>query len=232
MSWSVIIPSACSENLVRAVTSILDTHHGLNPDRIVVIDDGARSRAEEHLPAGITWIQGIKPFVFARNVNLGVRASSPNHTVIMGDDCRVRTLGAFDLLEDCLEDHPGVAVLSSGIEGLVGNIRQRRVPTLTFTEEEDVLAFVCVMVPRWAWRCVGPLDERFTGYGADDVDFCWRAIDAGYHLGVCHQTTVRHDGDRRSTFRKRKDFVDLWERNKRLFQEKWGVSSGGKRVAR
>ncbi|MCI0422717.1 MAG: glycosyltransferase, partial [Acidobacteria bacterium] len=61
--FHVVILSACASNLVACVRSILNSELGLPPDRIIVVDDGARSEAEHQL-TGIRWVAGVKPFVF------------------------------------------------------------------------------------------------------------------------------------------------------------------------
>jgi hypothetical protein len=96
LSWSVVIPSAKAENLCKAVASVLRSHPGLPRDRVYVVDDGARRDAETGISQGICWIEGVKPFVYSRNVNLGVEASAPHHVVIMGDDVEVEVPGIFD----------------------------------------------------------------------------------------------------------------------------------------
>lgn len=221
MSWRVIIPSACASNLVPAVHRLLDAHAGLEPSRIVVVDDGARPEAEARLPTGVVWVQGVRPFVFSRNVNLGVKAAAPSDTVIMGDDVQVATPGGFDAMAEEMASDPSLGVLSPEIIGAVGNPNQRLQPGRGFRLEEDRLAFICVMIPRWAWERVGPMDERFTGYGFDDVDYCWRVRGVGLRLGVSGRCAVLHDGSLPSSYRTRPDFRLLNDHNERLLRQKW-----------
>ena len=67
------------------------------------------------------------------------------------------------------------------------------------TVSTERLAFVCVFIPRSMLDLVGLLDERFTGYGGDDVDYCHRVRAAGLKLGITGRATVVH-GDGRSSF--------------------------------
>jgi GT2 family glycosyltransferase len=39
---------------------------------------------------------------------------------------------------------------------------------------------------------IGLLDERFTGYGFDDDNYCLRARSAGYHTGITRQLRIKH----------------------------------------
>lgn len=222
MSWSAVIPSASASNLIHAVERIQRTHPGLEPQRIVVVDDGARAGAEPRLPRAVRWLEGPKPFVFSRNVNLGIAACEGDHVIVMGDDVEVMTPQGFDVMEAVLRANPALGIVSPGIVGAVGNPNQRFDPWTAFRSEPDMLAFICVMIPRRVWEAVGPMDERFTGYGFDDVDYCWRIREAGFHLGVTHRCVVRHDGTLPSVYRNREDFRRINDLNQGLLAEKWG----------
>lgn len=222
MAWSLIVPSARPENLIRSLETVFRAHPGVDPARIVIVDDGAREEASRELPAGIRWVEGVKPFVFARNVNLGIRDAPPSDVfIIMGDDVEVLSLGCFDMLERGFGKQPGLGILSPGVVGIVGNRRQTFDPTVPFLIEDELLVFICVAVPRVVWDLVGPLDERYVGYGCEDDDYSLRVRKAGYSLGVLNRSVVRHDGSIPSTFRSRPDVERLFRENRERFLRKW-----------
>src|ERR1035441_10671726 len=86
--FSIVIPSRKAENLVPCVQAVLKCEPDLDPSRIIVIDDGARPDAEGALP-GVTWIAGVKPFIFARNVNLGI-VSVDHDVILLNDDALLK----------------------------------------------------------------------------------------------------------------------------------------------
>lgn len=222
MSWAVVIPSARAANLVRSVESLIRTHPGAAPSRICVVDDGAREEAEAKLPRGILWVEGIKPFIYARNINLGVERIDPADPVIlMGDDVEVLTEHAFDRLEATLAERKDLGILSPGILGIVGNVRQNYRRRSAFQLEHDKLAFVCVAIPQRVRQSVGKLDERFAGYGCEDDDYSWRVREAGFKLGILHTCAVRHDGSIPSTFRTRPDYEARFRENRERLALKW-----------
>jgi hypothetical protein len=224
VSWAAVIPSASAANSVRSVGSIFASHPA--GGRVVIVDDGARCDAEERLRDDVLWVAGVKPFVYARNVNIGVAAAPPVDTlIVMGDDVEVQTIGAFDVADRFLRDNPQVGVLSVAIEGVVGNPRQWHGGESGYRAEPDWLAFVCVAIPRHVFTLVGPLDERFTGYGCEDVDYCRRVREAGFEIGVLHDCVVRHDGTLPSTYRTRPDISRLSENNREILWRKWNASS-------
>ena len=68
-SYTIIIPSAKAANVARCVAAIRE-HRSLA--RIIVVADGIPAAERPALP-GVEWIEGARPFCFARNINLGIR---------------------------------------------------------------------------------------------------------------------------------------------------------------
>ncbi len=219
MTFSVVILSARAANLVPCVRSVLAHEPELPPERILVVDDGARAEAEPQLP-GVRWVHGAKPFVYARNANLGIGAAGTD-VVLLNDDARLLTSRGLSLLAEQAGRQPGLGILSAGVRGVVGNPRQLASRVPRFRPEPRLLAFVCVYLPWEVYQQVGPLDERFTGYGWEDNDYCARVLAAGLRLGVWDGCVVDHDGALPSTFRTRPDLLALFEQNRRLYRAKW-----------
>lgn len=219
MTYKVVILSARASNLVPCVQSVLECEPDLPPGNIIVVDDGARAEAEPLLPQ-VSWITGAKPFIFARNANIGI-GEAASDVILLNDDARLVTERGFTRLVEEARSHPNLGVCSAGICGAVGNPRQLASGRGEFRDEARALAFVCVYIPRSVFESIGPLDERFTGYGFDDNDYCARALAAGLRLGIWDGCIVDHTGELPSTFRTRPDLAKLFEQNRRLFAEKW-----------
>ena len=97
-------------------------------------------------------------------------------------------------------------------------------------QENVMLAFVCVYIPRTVINEIGLLDERFginaggpgaRGYGLEDDDFCWRVRQAGMKLGVQNDVLVNHT-TLPSTFRSDKEHPANVFLHEALFETKWG----------
>jgi len=58
----------------------------------------------------------------------------------------------------------------------------------------------------------------------EDDDYSKRVRDAGYRVVCAEDAFVHHYGE--ASFKKlsRSDYSELFERNKRLFEEKWGAA--------
>jgi GT2 family glycosyltransferase len=99
----------------------------------------------------------------------------------------------------------------------------RRFPAAGLARESNVSLFwsLAFSVSASAFERVGGFDETFTGYGAEDTDFAFRAREAGLDLlflgGTCayHQ----HHGVFDPPLQHFEDIV----RNARVFHSKWGA---------
>jgi GT2 family glycosyltransferase len=220
MSFRVVVLSSHAPNLVPCVSAVLENEPDLTPGDIIVVDDGARASAEVLLPQ-LHWLTGIKPFVFARNANLGICAARTD-VILLNDDARLVVPRGFSLLAAEMQRHPEAGVCSAGIRGVVGNPRQIASNPTRFRYEERAIAFVCVFLPWHSYTVMGPLDEQFVGYGFEDNDYCARVLAAGLKIGIWDGCVVDHSGVLPSTFRTRPDITNLFEENRRRYRSKWG----------
>src|SRR5580692_11215509 len=162
MSFSVIIPSRKASNLVPCVEAV---RRAEPTAEILVIDDGIDWSAAWHLKPIVKVIEGVKPFVFARNMNLGIQACAGD-VILLNDDALLETPFGFHELEEASLAHLEYGVISA-VTNVVGNLAQQP-RDMGLREEPRSLAFVCVYIPRATIDRIGLLDERFTSYGWDD----------------------------------------------------------------
>jgi len=215
--YHVVILSANPVNLVHCVTSILMQEPRLDPSRIIVVDDGARAEAEALVP-GVRWIEGRKPFVFARNANLGIAAAGTD-VILMNDDALLRTPGGFDALATAAATRTDIGLLSAAIDGIVGNLEQLPRPGGKLRlDPGELICFIALYLRRDVYDLTGPLDERFTGYGFDDTDYSQRVRGLGFQLATFDGCVVDHGGALPSTYRERGDFPVLHEQNRALYE--------------
>jgi GT2 family glycosyltransferase len=197
---------------VDFVGSLRASHPDATPDQVVIVDDGL-SEDTRHLLRDVTFVQGVKPFVFARAINMGARAEPERDIVIAGDDVRFLTANLIDKLAS---QSKGVAAISPEVIGFCGQKAQQPRSTASVS---PWLAFICVYIPRMAWNAIGELDEDFVGYGYDDMDWSVRAFQYGPLL-VDHSLRIAHIDA--SSFRKSAEWVKSYEQNLAVFEAKWG----------
>lgn len=202
--YSVILPSKSIGNLTACVSAIRAMGETC---RIIVVEDGPDGFLyDTGRLAGLGPIEcrhGERPFIFARNVNIGIRAAGTDDVVLMNDDALLRTARGFAKLQACChisQTHwgamcPGFTPGSVGTPNLVWRGRAQPV------EEKVMLVFACVYIPRTTIDRVGLLDERFginaggegkRGYGLEDDDYSLRIRNAGMRLGVFDGVLVDH----------------------------------------
>jgi GT2 family glycosyltransferase len=192
MKLAVIIPSSNARNLERCLANLRLAEREMP---VVVVSDGLEfgALAAMQYPA-VTVAPGVKPFVFARNVNIGIREAAETHSpdgfIILNDDALVNTPGGFTALGEEAEARPEYGIISA-VTNSAGNPNQYSRGS-GFRDEPRVLCFVCVLVTAAALRCVGLLDERFTAYGWEDNDLCRRVLEYGMKLGISESCFVDH----------------------------------------
>jgi len=192
---NIIIPSATAELLGRCYESIIKAKTAV-PYFISVVADGIAVEPDGPL---VEVRPGVKPFIFARNINQALKPTCDN--VIMNDDAEVACDFWLDNLQRAAYDKK-LGIVSPLITD-VGNPNQHISAlddSLFWKSEENMLCFVCVYIPRQVVVQVGALDEAFNGYGYEDNDYCWRARNNGFYLKICHTAVVKHE--RHSTFSK------------------------------
>jgi GT2 family glycosyltransferase len=177
-------------------------------------------------------VEGAKPFVFARNVNLGIQAAGDDDVIVLNDDALLKTERGFSLMKETWEqmrmkDQIGLIAASCDT---VGNPNQFRRGDGLMRGEPRMLCFVCVYIPRTTINTVGMLDERFVDYGLDDDDYSFRVRAAGLKLAVFDGCYVDH-GSLPSSYRATSatnqgqcSFLP----NMRRFIKKWGTDNWGK----
>jgi GT2 family glycosyltransferase len=224
-AYSVIIPSKTLHNLTASVNAIRAAGEDC---KIFIVDDGIQG--EFWLDSNIDLIHGIKPFCFARNINLGIRAAGKNDVILLNDDALLKTNLGFQKLAMAAYSSPELGIVSA-VTNSVGNIAQLfRGRGLRF--ESRMVCFICVYIRREALDKCGLLDERFTGYGFEDDDYCLRLRNAGYKIGVNDHCFVDH-ATLMSTFRNRgAASAALMAENQNHFFTKWGHDNYGRKVNR
>ncbi len=219
--FSIIIPSKNVDNLQPCLDAIWRNEPGLHGDRVIVIDDGLRYR-----PDVPTYIDGIRPFIFSRAMNLGIEAAGRDDVILLNDDALLETPVGFTGLWGAAQNNPQYGVIASTCNN-VGNVSQHRQLGWggAVRDEPRMVCFVCVLIPRSTIDKVGLLDSRFTNYGCDDDDFSFSVRAAGLKLGIWDGCYVDH-GSLSSSYRGRGsgDFRP----NLKLFIEKWGCDNWGR----
>lgn len=235
MSVSVIIPSRTITNLVPCVAAIRKEEKRI---RIIVVDDGLDFTVPNRESEDGCWLcdmdttlrlAGEKPFIFARNINIGIRAAGTDDVILLNDDALLRTPDGFHSMWLMSRSRPEFGVIAASCNN-VGNLNQHQHPGDGLREEPRMVCFVCVLIPRATIDEVGLLDEEFVGYGLDDDSYCLRARKAGLKIGVFDGCFVDHHS-LVSTFRQPSPTNSSpgdFKPNMKIFIAKYGVDNWGR----
>lgn len=227
---SVIIPSKTISNLIPCTEAILEHERAaLLPENIIVVDDAEGPEIAGFCEdIGFKHVRGEKPFIFARNVNIGIRAALSDTTcdgvIILNDDALLQSPNGFIAMTQACEDYPEFGLIGATCNN-VGNPNQHR-RGIGLRSEPRMCCFIAVYIPRSTIERVGLMDERYTKYGLDDDDYSFEVRKADLKIGVHDDCFVDH-GTLKSSFRGEGGAGGDFRPNMKTFIEKWGHDNWG-----
>lgn len=232
IDYAVIIPT---RSCAKATGCIEALRSGGCKAPIIIVNDGDTAE-ERHAIADLPLtfpmkylyvIFGAKPFVYARNVNIGIRFAGDRDVFLLNDDARLQR-GDIEELAIAAQDH-NYGLVAAATVGLTNDF-QRPVIGTGIRRLAQMIPFVsvymrAVVVDRLRADPgivgIGPLDERFVGYGYDDDDACLRLQRLRYQLGIYDAVVFEH-GSVPSEYRGMGPAgSDKLAQNRAIFEAKW-----------
>jgi GT2 family glycosyltransferase len=164
-------------------------------------------------------IEAPKPFIFSRNINLGINHAGDDDVVLLNDDAQLETTAGFSVLQGACREHPEYGLIAATTNS-VGNLNQ--LPKgIGLREDPRMVCFIAVFIPRTTINRVGLLDERYDCYSHQDDDYCYRVRKAGLKIGIHDGSFVDHK-HLPSTFRGHGARAEI-KTGARIFQEIHGI---------
>lgn len=184
------------------------------------------------LPVDRKIIKGPKKFSMAGNANLGLKAVPEDHDILYcGDDIRFLEPDTIAKLQAVAYADTWNGIVSPKLIGRGSPVQTNPPTEISFAKPLE-LWFPCVYIKREVIQKIGYLDERFSDFGSDDLDFCIRAKQAGYKLVVASNVSVKHEASPEggpTTFVKNIG-ISGWQQQQTLamikLRQKYGVSEG------
>lgn len=218
MSVRVVLPSNNAERLNAFLASAEKSQPGSSAAMIVGDSTGQGLWSASLMGvASIVDLPSGEDFVLAAAYNRLINAAYPHDVVVFNDDFEILT-------RDWLRRVETVAAYWPSHYGVV-NLHQDGTPIPQNVEECQVSRLNMAVYRRATCDKVC-FDERYIGYGYEDVDYCLQLWHAGYRIGQSNLVTIRHAGTRGFLQRwgSYDRVVEHYAVNHDLFHEKWGIT--------
>ncbi|MEM3553381.1 MAG: polysaccharide pyruvyl transferase family protein [Candidatus Bathyarchaeia archaeon] len=211
---------------------------------VIVVDNCSQDGTREYVKSmgesmGFKVVLNESNKGFPAAANQGIRSSCGEYLAILNNDVVV-SRGWLSRLIRYLERDESIGLVGP-VTNFCGNEARIKVPYVdiegmeVFSEEyvrthmdpswfeTNMLAFYCVVLRRRIIEEVGFLDEGYEIGLFEDDDFCHRVRLRGYKIVCAEDVFVHHFGE--ASFKKldRSRYLEIFERNKRRFEEKWGL---------
>jgi hypothetical protein len=163
---------------------------------LVVVADGSEVpnflHSKDHQVSYIL-MNGPEKFSMAGNGNIGLKSVPVENDVLyVGDDVRFTEENTVQKLQEIAYKYKEVGILSPKIVGRGSPTQVNPDGELTYCKPLEMW-FPCVYIKREVLDKVGFLDDQFSGFGSDDLDYCIRTKLAGFELAVTNVVSVQHE---------------------------------------
>jgi len=206
--------------------------------RLIVVDnlstDGTRDWLAEQ--TDILTIFNEENVGFPKGCNQGIELAMNEDVLLLNNDI-LATENWLQLMQECLYSDPKIGAVGpisnsaygdQDIEVSYANLTEmwhfaNEYNRFTPSDWEQKLKLIgfCMLIRKEVIDEVGMLDEIFTPGMCEDSDYSFRVIQAGYKLVLCHNVFIHHFGS--TSFGEMPEMRKaLWEKNRKIFEEKWG----------
>ena len=239
----IIIVSYNGLDYLRGCVTSLLTFTCYSNYQIIIVDNASQALVQDYLRQ----IQMTEPRIrvifndanigFAAANNIGLRyASDRGFVVLLNSDTIASPGWLCGLLQYASRPEVGMVGPVTNWTGneakvAVGYRDVREMPAFAQARADTyagqffeirMLAMYCVALRRAVLDQVGPLDERF-GLGLfEDEDYARRVRQAGFRIICAEDVFVHHYGMSSFARLPEAEYRRLFERNRRLYEEKWG----------
>ena len=171
------------EDLLKPCVRSIVEHTNLEDKEVIISANGCTDGTREYVeslgePFRLVWSD--EPLGFSGANNAGIIAAKGDYIVLLNDDTVLLNNTWIDLLR---------APFADSTVGITGPLKFSVDCRGT---QRDAMAFWCVMIRKEVFDKIGLLDLIFNPFGFEDLDFCIRAVNAGYYL-----VQVPYDGSHR-----------------------------------
>ena len=226
----------------RAITALAANTE--QPFELIVVDNASEdeTRAELSQVAGLRLLLNEQNAGFGPASNQGATQARGEYLVLLNSDAFVHPQWLEPLLEALAQPHVGAAVPRylhmDGSLQEAGVLLARDGTVLVYGDGDDPDAApyrfrrtidygsaVCMLIPRETFEALGGFDDAYAPAYYEDADLCMRLAERGMSVLYEPRSTVTHVRSGSGGF---KGAIELSERNRGLFAERWGGHLAGR----
>jgi len=174
--YSIVIPTYNHlEDCLKPCLESIKQHTHLENVEIIVVANGCKDETDKYVdslgyPFKLLWFdEGLG---FTRATNEGIKVAQGEYVILLNNDTVLLEKGYSKGTWIQMLEEPFIQDEKVGITG----------PLKLFDDyaNHEVLIFFCVMMKKKLFDELGLLDEIFSPGGGEDIDFCMKAVRAGY----------------------------------------------------
>jgi GT2 family glycosyltransferase len=243
---SIVIPTYNASAWIAQCLDSIRANAPRHPYEVIAVDDSSADDTVDIIRSQFPEVQvfsNSRNLGFSRTVNVGLRAAAGEQMFVLNNDTWIHP-HALEALIDFLDATPDAGLVGPRVQNGDGTLQpqcRRLVPTpvgalLYFTRlsrrryfvtsqdenvthDVDALSGAAMLVRRAVVEQIGYFDEEFFLYG-EDMDFCWRAKQAGWRVVYHPAAVITHFGGQGGTGKRRINATIEFHRAMWLFYRK------------
>lgn len=235
---SIIIPAFNQEEMTQeCIYAVLDSTQDCE---IIVIDNGSTPKITVPFSGFIDTkvIRNESNLGFPVAINQGIQAAKGENIILLNNDVIV-TSGAIDKLVLWLEEFSIVGPLTNYCAGhqratidtyLTKKELDKAAISLSennngYAEDVNWVIGFCMAFKKSLYDEIGMFDESLWPCSGEEIDFCFRAKEAGHSVGIAYDVYVHHFGSQTFTVMEKEgqvNYIETCYRNDAHLAEKWG----------
>jgi GT2 family glycosyltransferase/glycosyltransferase involved in cell wall biosynthesis len=240
---SVIVLTYNNLDFTKACLRSIDTESFWPNLEIIVVDNASSDGTQAFLEKWERGGPGRRVILNQRNLgfsagnNVGLAAANGDYLILLNNDTYVTPHWVGTMVKHLMRN-PDIGILGP-VTNNIGNearveihyadMDEMKRAAAAYTSRRmgklldlDTVAFFCVAMPRSTYERVGAMDEAFgVGFFEDD-DYCRRVQAAGLRVVCADDVFVHHHLSASFDALKAEKKQELFERNKAIYEAKWG----------
>lgn len=214
--FTVIVNWNLKEDTIHCVDSLFKA--GIKNGHVIVVDngsnDGSVTELQEKYGSSIIIIQNKENLGYTMGVNIGIQYALNNNAkwiLLLNNDAYVEEKFIVEM-ENAIKQDDRISIIGPVIlyhenpnriwflgsklipKTLItyslykNHIYDLSLPSLFFV---DFISGCCMLIKSDVFNTIGYFDTSYIMYG-EEVDWCWRAINAGYKIAVATKAKMWH----------------------------------------